>query len=389
MYLADGQVQIRKVDAVTNTIKVIAGTGAFGPDFTADGALATGPVAALALSSDGGGNLFFADLSRAIVLIRRIDAKTGALSTVAGARIQAPKSSGDNGPALKAGIQVGHAMDFDGDGNLFLFDDGEGRVREVILVGSAIQQPGQTPPSIGGPASIVNSASLNGAVASGAWITIFGQNLSASTRVWGGADFVNGALPTSLDGVSVTIGGRPAYVYFVSPGQVNVLAPADTATGQVAVQLTTSNGTSGAVMVTKNSSSPAFFQFDPQGRKYIAAVAVDGTYLGPVGLYGTALTTRPVRPGETVLLFATGLGSTSPAYPDGKLLTQSYPLPALPSVKIGGQTAAVSYAGLVGPGLYQVNVTIPALANGDAVVVIDLGAGVTSPAGLSYLSVGN
>ena len=106
-------------------------------------------------------------------------------------------------------------------------------------------------------------------------------------------------------------------------------------------------------MKNKNQTSPEFFQFDPQGRKYIAAVAADGTYFGPAGLYGTALTTRPVKPGEPVLLFATGLGATSPTYPDGKLLTQSYPLLVLPSVKVGGQSAAVSFAGLTGPGLYQ------------------------------------
>jgi uncharacterized protein (TIGR03437 family) len=45
--------------------------------------------------------------------------------------------------------------------------------------------------------------------------------------VWQGSDFTNGQMPTQLDGVSVTVNGKPAYVYYISPTQVNILTPPD------------------------------------------------------------------------------------------------------------------------------------------------------------------
>ncbi len=392
LYVADEQTRIRKVDVGTNIIHSITGAPSSFNDFALDGALAaSSAVRTLALAADGAGNLFFSDIARSICLVRRIDARTGKISTVAGDRVTAPASRGDNGPALKAALLYVTALDFDADGNIFLFDQSEFRIREVPGAGVPFPAPGQTlpsPPFVSSAASIVNGASLSGAVASGAWITIFGQDLSATTRIWGASDFVNGALPVSIDGVSVTINGKAAYIYFVSPSQLNLLAPADSATGPVAVVVTTANGQSSTVMVTKTQTSPAFFQFDPQARKYIAAVFADGTFAGPAGLYGSALTTRPVKPGEIVQLFATGLGATSPAYPDGRLLTQSYTLAVLPVVRIGGVVANVLYAGLVGPGVYQINVALPSLAVGDAAVTIDLGGGVVSAQGVSFLAVG-
>src|SRR5205807_1470609 len=90
---------------------------------------------------------------------------------------------------------------------------------------------------------VVNAANLSAAISPGTWVSIFGGNLSATTRPWRDADFVNGKLPTALDGVGVTINGKPAAVAYVSPTQINVLAPDETATGLVAVQVTGPAGT--------------------------------------------------------------------------------------------------------------------------------------------------
>ena len=60
---------------------------------------------------------------------------------------------------------------------------------------------------------------------------------------------MNGKLPTTLDGVSVNVGSKPAYVYFISPSQINVQAP-DVGTGPVPVTVTTAGGTSVAVTAT-------------------------------------------------------------------------------------------------------------------------------------------
>ena len=83
------------------------------------------------------------------------------------------------------------------------------------------------------------------------------QSVAGRTDTWDKA-IVNGNLPTSLDGVSVSVGGKPAYVYFISPGQINVQAP-DVGTGPVPVTVTTPSGTSAAVTATVVAQAPAFF----------------------------------------------------------------------------------------------------------------------------------
>ena len=64
---------------------------------------------------------------------------------------------------------------------------------------------------------------------------IQGTNLAFDTRIWQTSDFIGNDLPTVVDGVSVTINGNPAFVEYISPTQINVQAPTDTATGMVNV----------------------------------------------------------------------------------------------------------------------------------------------------------
>ena len=77
--------------------------------------------------------------------------------------------------------------------------------------------------------SVTNSASSLPQIAPNTWVTITGSSLASTTDTWNNS-IVNGALPTHLDGVSVTIGGKPAYINYISPGQINwsrqTLAPA-------------------------------------------------------------------------------------------------------------------------------------------------------------------
>jgi uncharacterized protein (TIGR03437 family) len=86
----------------------------------------------------------------------------------------------------------------------------------------------------------------------------------------------------------------------------------------------------------------------------------------------------PAKPGENILLFATGFGPTNPVLPAGKLVTSAAPLVTQPTVTIGGKPAQLLFAGLSASGLDQFNVTIPPdLPNGDASVVATI-AGVTT-----------
>ncbi|MCP5117793.1 MAG: hypothetical protein GY953_43800, partial [bacterium] len=169
--------------------------------------------------------------------------------------------------------------------------------------------------------------------------------------------------------------------------QLNVLPAYSETEGNVEVQVRNGLGVSQVFIVPRKIFDPAFFLFDPQGRRYLAAVdAVDGSFLGPPGLFGAALATRPAAPGDLVLLFGTGFGPTLPPFPDGEIITGAFPLAGPVRVLIGGQEAQVAFAGLVGAGLYQFNVSIPQLPAGDHEVVVTVG-GVTSPSG-GFLTIG-
>jgi uncharacterized protein (TIGR03437 family) len=224
---------------------------------------------------------------------------------------------------------------------------------------------------------VSNNATGGSGIASGSWVSIYGTYLSATSRVWQSSDFSGSKLPTSLDGVSVTINGKSAAVYFVSPTQLNVQAPADSATGPVPVQVTNSNGTA-AGTATLQPYAPGLFSV--QG-KYAAAVHADGVLVAPEGYFGAAVSSRPAKPGETILVFGTGFGPTTPAYRAGEIIAGALSLadPTLLQFRVGGVASNVPFAGLVAAGEYQFNVTIPALADGDQPIMAEIGGISTQP----------
>jgi uncharacterized protein (TIGR03437 family) len=227
--------------------------------------------------------------------------------------------------------------------------------------------------------AVANAGSFQSGVASATWIAIVGSNLSTTTYTWQASDFVNGMLPTSLQGVSVTIDGLPALVEYISPTQINVLAPDDASTGPVQVQVTTAQQASNSLTVQKAAFFPAFFTIG--GGKYVAALHLDYSLVGSAGLL-PGVTSSPAQPGEIIAIYATGFGPTNPASPTAQLVATPAPLANPVQVTIGGLAAPVSFAGLVSPGTYQLNVTVPNLPSGDAPVVATIGS-FTTPTGVS------
>jgi uncharacterized protein (TIGR03437 family) len=233
----------------------------------------------------------------------------------------------------------------------------------------------------------VNAASSSPPIASGSFVSVYGQSLSDTTTDWSSA-IVNGKLPTSLGGVQVLINGKSAFVCYVQATQVNALAPPGAATGPVEVDVITSHGT---VVATVNLAalSPALFTYTLQGTAYAAAqFASDYAYVAPSGALPGA-SSRPAQPGDSILLYATGLGQTNPAYPVGQVLTAAYPVPDLSkvSVLIGGKPALVQFAGMTYAGLFQINIQIPnGVPGGDQPIVL----GVSGQASLPtvYLTLG-
>ena len=221
---------------------------------------------------------------------------------------------------------------------------------------------------------VVNGASFLPAIAASSWITILGTKLSSTTRSWSNSDFVGSNLPTQLDGVSATVNGIPAYVYFISPGQLNVLAPDDNTTGPVQVQVKNSLGTAGAFTVAEAAFTPAFFLLTS---KYPAAVHVTGVPVGTAGLIPGG-NFSPATTGETIEMFGTGFGPGNPPSPAGTILGAPVSLANLVTVTIGGLPAQVPFAGLTGNGLVQLNVTVPpGVPTGDAQIIATVSGATT------------
>ena len=216
-------------------------------------------------------------------------------------------------------------------------------------------------------------------LASGTWIEIYGQNLAPTQRDWTGApEFTEGRLPTTLNGVSVTVNNRPAAISFISSGQVNALIPADEATGDVAVVVTTAAGASAPITIRKAAISPApYAPFRQNDRAFVTLVEnSSGAILGKPGVEPRAA--RAARPGDVVQLYALGLGATNPALVTDRLLTSPAALVNSPVVRINDVQAEVLGAALVSPGLYQINLRVPEVPNGDHPFVLDV-AGSRSP----------
>src|ERR1017187_8744906 len=257
------------------------------------------------------------------------------------------------------------------------FADTSKRASDTLTVNPPIQ----ILPAI---SAVQNGASFLAGFSQGSWITIMGTNLAGTTRIWTGADFVGPNLPTQLDGASVTVDGKPAYVYYISPTQLNVLSPADPAQGPVQVQATYAGQTSTVVSAVESTFSPAMFMFGPLGQKYVAAVRVDGQYIGPTNLYPGA--TVPAQAGDFILFWGTGFGPTNPTTNFGQTFSGAPPTVNTVTCTIGGANATVEFAGLVYPGEYQLNIVVPSgLPSGDNLFVCTVG-GVATQAN-AYLTV--
>ncbi len=215
----------------------------------------------------------------------------------------------------------------------------------------------------------VNTAYGPGVTAQNTWLEIKGNNLVPSATPssgvdWSNApDFASGKMPTLLNGVSVTINGKPAYVYFFCSAvsasicpvdQINVLAPLDTTLGGVTVVVTSPTGTSAPYFLRMETNSPAFLLFDVHGD--IAARHLDYSLLGPTSLYPGLST--PAKAGETILLAGIGFGLPTTTLVDGSS-SQLGPLPVKPICFIGPNQATVVDASVVSPGLYQLILTVP------------------------------
>jgi len=263
-----------------------------------------------------------------------------------------------------------------GDTNAVYFSAGPAEETHGIF-GVLQSAPAVTSASIGG------AAEAFAAIGPNTWLSVYGTNLAPTTRTWTTSDFNGNNLPTSLSGVSVTLNGAPAFVYYISPKQIDFLSPPNLAPGPVQVQTANNGLTSSSAAEQSQLFAPAFFLF---GGKYVAATHSDNVSLvGPASLF-TSVATTPAKPGETIVMYGTGFGPTSPQTPAGMLVTASLPVTSSVTIWIDNIQAKIVSAVLSGAGVYQFNVTVPSTSqNGDLLVTSQVG-GFSSP-GSVYLTV--
>jgi uncharacterized protein (TIGR03437 family) len=227
-------------------------------------------------------------------------------------------------------------------------------------------------------------------IAQNTWTVIKGTNLVPATTPAAGvtwstaASFAQGLMPTELDGVSVTIDGKPAYVYFYCSAftsticdvdQINVLSPLDNALGPVNVVVTNGSSSTAPFSAVMEALVPSLFNFDGV---HIVAAHLNNTLVGPTTLYPGLST--PASPGEQIAVYATGFGLPTDTLTAGSA-SQFGALPSLPACSVGGIPASVAFAGLVSPGLDQLNINIPANSPGGDVAISCIFAGSTTPPG--------
>jgi uncharacterized protein (TIGR03437 family) len=222
---------------------------------------------------------------------------------------------------------------------------------------SSVSGTGATPPSL---CCVDNAADYGPDGGGGTWMSVLGQRLSATTRSWAAADFVGGKPPTTLDGVSVTVNGVPGSVSFISPGQVNFLVP-DGVAGAAQIEITAPAGTA-ELTVDTAAVSPALFCYLASNSRWVAATHADGVLISRAGLV-SGIPYRPATPGEIIVMYGTGFGLAA-SWTAGA----SVPSPVV--VRIGGVQANVAFAGPVSLGMYQVNLTVPDLPDGDLAVEV-------------------
>jgi len=228
--------------------------------------------------------------------------------------------------------------------------------------------------------AVVNGASFQPGIESGSWVTILGSNLSNTNpaRIWKASEIVNGNLPQALDGTGVTIDGKPAFVYYVSPTQLNVQAPTDSATGSVAVVVTNNSQMSVPFNASLEAESPAFFLYPGTSNPIVSRFP-------DYGLVGTA--NAPAHPGDVLILWATGFGPTNPTTPAGIVVTGAPAAATKPVITIGTVQVPVSAAVLTpgSAGLYQIAIQLPANVPTGTVAIQAAVGGALSPAGTTIV----
>jgi len=238
----------------------------------------------------------------------------------------------------------------------------------AVLAGAAWgQAPNYTPDGI------VNASDYSsGPFAPNSVLTIFGTNLSWDTRQLGASDIVDDTLPTTLASVAVYVDNYQAPLIYVSPTQINLQVPWQTAVGSSATLVVNNNGQLATQTFNVAAASPGIFT-NPN-----KVIVPNGT----------------AAQGQTTTLYMAGTGAVTPAIATGAAPLTSTPLSDLPApanttVTVDGVQAATTFIGIPYDlvGVTQINFTIPSnVPTGFQPVVVSVNG---TPSAVAYVNVTN
>jgi uncharacterized protein (TIGR03437 family) len=220
-------------------------------------------------------------------------------------------------------------------------------------------------------ASIVNASDYSpGPFAPSSVLSLFGTNLAWTTEASTADNLAAGSLPNQLAAVRVYVDIEPVPLLYVSPTQINFLVPSDQIPGDVTVTVVRQGVNGPPVTITLIDAAPALFVMEG-GYAIAQDWNTDYTLMTP---------DAPAHTGDIAILYATGLGHTSPPWASGVVAQSAAYITARDSLQLLLNGVAIDphlvlYAGVTPgySGLYQINFTIPADAGTNPEIRVQIG----------------
>jgi len=330
IYIADvGNNVIWRFQRSNSIMTIFAGAGANG--YSGDGGPATSALLndAAGVATDSAGNVYIADTANSLI---RVVTPNGIINTIAGKTISGrpdPGYSGDGGPATSAQLFAPKSIYVASSGNIYVTDGDNNVIRMLTPTYPTILSGG-----------VGNGFSYKAQLSPGAAAVVYGTGFAAR------AITATTPLPTNLGGVSVTVNGETAPLYYVSGSQVNFQVPWDAALGTASIVVTVNAAASNTATVPIVSAGPGLY---PVVQNYPS--------------YTPNSSTNPIAAGGTIIAYATGSGPVSTAQTNGVVvpISSQVTVTSTCTATIGASTVTPLFCGLApnNVGLVQVNITLP------------------------------
>ncbi len=204
-------------------------------------------------------------------------------------------------------------------------------------------------------ASVVNAEDYSSHYCPGLLVFLYGANFGSSTSA-----------------LSITVGGKPAFIAGSSSTLIEAQIPFELSPGPTTLVLTVAGSQLPGIPMNLTATAPAFSSFDSSGSGSVTTTTAAGALV---------TSTAPANPGDTVVVYLSGLGATNPPTPSGQA-AKAAPPAATPTLTVGGQNASITSAVLAPgyAGLYQVAFKVPAGVQGNAPIALSIGGVTTSAA---------